>query len=182
MAAVAAPAQAYLFFENFENGQNGWVKWVDRSNSDVSGLVSEPPTLGNIVPESGANNTVLRIGGANFNGGYYKVINGLPAGTTLTIDGYWRHSTVFQTDKDWEGVQVIEGAIRYNAGDDITGNLEYKNDSFSGHPNFPVGGQISTLAPVTNDGDFTTASGTVTIVLKYGTARHRQHADLAGFR
>jgi hypothetical protein len=173
LAVLVSASQAsagYLWFESFENGQNGWVQWVDRANSDAGGLVAEPPTLGAISPESGANATVLRVGGAGYNGGYYKVISGLPTNTPLRVDGFWRHSSTSQTNNDWEEVQVLEGAISYTPGDDINypSNLEYKNDNFSGHPNFPVGGQISTLAPVANDGNFQTASGTVTVVLKYG--------------
>lgn len=168
LGVMAGPAQAYLFFENFENGLANWTKWTQRVNVDASGLQPEGAALGNIVPESGANASVLRIGGSNFNGGYYQVITGLPTNEDLTINGFWRHASTFQTNKDWEEVQVIEGAINYTPGNDITGNLEYKNDSFDGHPNFPVGGLMSDFAPTTNDGVFQTASGTVTVVLKYG--------------
>lgn len=168
LVSIAAPAHAaYLFFENFENGLGSWTKWVQRVTADASGLVAEPPTLGDIQPESDGNNTVLRIGGSNYNGGYFRIVSGLPTNTPLFIDGFFRHSSTFQTNKDWEEVQVIEGALNYTAGADITGNLEYKHDSYGGRGNFS-NQQLSQYCAVTNDGTFTTASGTVTIVLKYG--------------
>jgi hypothetical protein len=168
LLALTAPAQAaYLWFENFEDGMAGWTKWEQRVTVSASGAVAEPPTLGDIQPQSGANAMVARTGGSNYNGGYFTVVSGLPTNTVLTIDGFFRHASTFQTNKDWEEVQVIEGALNYTPGSDITGNLEYKHDSYGGRGNFG-NSQLSVLCAVVNDGDFTTASGTVTVVIKYG--------------
>ncbi len=167
VAVVVAPASAqYQYFENFEDGLAGWSLWVERGTSLIA-AEAESPVLGNIVPESGGNQTVAHVGGNNFNGGIWTVIT-LPLGAgTYAIDGFWRsHPTV--ANNQWGEVIVKEGNSPPTNGSDTTGPLIYKNDTFA----TPGGwtGQISLTDPVQggNPASITTASGTITLILKSG--------------
>lgn len=166
---TATSAQAALWFENFENGLTGWNLWTERG-TNTSQAIDENPVLGDIQPFSGANETMAQVSGNNFNGGIWTVVSGLPTGEPLMIDGFWRTLT-WPGSNAWAEVIVVEGNNPPVDGVDLTGPLIYKTDSWDN----PGGsnGQIST-SPLNNlggapgTGAFSTASGTVTVVLKVG--------------
>ena len=170
LASMVSTANAqFQYFENFENGLTGWNLWTERGTNN-SAAAQEAPDLGNVVPQSGANDTMAYVGGQSFNGGIWQVINLSEGPGTYTIDGYWR-SAYSGSNNHWAEVIIKEGNAPPTNGSDTTGPLHYKDDNFGGTD--PWNGQIS----VTSDqaggatgGSFTTASGTITLILTSGTA------------
>lgn len=165
LAVCVGTANAqYQWFENFEDGLAGWNVWTERGTAQ-SAAEAEPPTLGDIQPWSGANETVAHVGGENYNGGIWQVIT-LPLGAgTYEIDGFWRsHPTV--PSNQWGEVIIREGNAPPVNGSDVAGPLYYKNDTWTTSGGWS--GLISATAPVANVPSFTTASGTITLILKSG--------------
>lgn len=176
VAAVTSQASAqYQWYENFENGTNGWNVWTQRGTSQATiGTEAESPVLGNEPGWSGANAKVAHVGGSGYNGGIWKVVT-LPLGPgTYRIDGYWRTHQA-STNNQWGEVIVMEGAVNLLNSSDYTAPLKYKNDTFGGRTGW--NGKISATSPVTNVPNFTTASGTVTILLKSGNGSGTTSVD-----
>lgn len=164
-AASASP----VWYENFEDGLAGWSMWTERG-TNTSAAISEVPDLGD--PGStldNPNDLMAKVGGTGFNGGIYTTVSGLPTNTTLTIDGFWRTLT-WPNNNAWAEVIVIPDDTPpppVNGSDyNVAANLEYKIDSWAQQGT--IDGTFSGTAAVKNDGDFTTTTGTVTVILKVG--------------
>lgn len=159
------------YYENFEDGLTGWSLWTERG-TNTSAAALEDPDLGDpATTMDDPNDTMAIVGGNAFNGGIYTTISGLPTGTPLTIDGWWRPLN-WPANNGWAEVIVIPDSTPPPPQDgsdyNVAGNLEYKTDSFNGAG--PGSGDSTTFsgAEVTDDGSFTTTTGTITVILKVG--------------
>lgn len=177
MAVWAAPASAqYQWFENFEeyigpNAVSPWSLWTERGANHSNTInENEEPDLGDIAGFSGVNRNMAYVGGEGFNGGIYQVIN-LPLGAgTYNLDAYWR-SDIPGNNNSWAEVIVVEGNNPPVNGSDLQNPLHYKDDNFSGTTSWD--GLISATSDQVGGalgGSFTTASGTITLVLKAGNS------------
>ncbi|MEX2186595.1 MAG: PEP-CTERM sorting domain-containing protein [Pirellulales bacterium] len=141
----------------FLDGLTGWTQWTQRNDG------------GNFTVA--VNNGVLEQRGDSYNGGIYQVV-AVPANVPLTIDGAWQSNPTVASEQ-WAEVIVVEGNNPPVDGQDVTGPLIFKNDTFGGD----VGGWFGAFAgssPVANDPfggplGAGSPSGFVTVILKSGS-------------
>lgn len=141
---------------DFANAGAGWTPWlVNNAGGDFSASVV-----------SGE----MTVGGANFNGGVYQVIQTGGAGRVVTVLGDWRSSPTAANAMYGEVWLInaartpVDGVNEINGANNAV--LLYRNDTFSGRGAWNNGMALS--SPVTYNPTFVAAGSQATLILKAG--------------
>ncbi|UCG16714.1 MAG: SBBP repeat-containing protein, partial [Phycisphaerales bacterium] len=174
MVLCASANAAPVWYENFEGGLAGWNIWTERGTNMCTANAEGPPALGDPIntPLDMPNQVWAQVGGGDtFNGGIWTMVSGLPTGTVLHIDGYWR-TLAWGANNHWAEVIVNDNQaeVPVNGADyPATTTLEYKIDGWD-NPAGKDGMFSDPDVTVVNDGNFMTTDGTILVVLKVGNA------------